>query len=246
MAQDNSNSQSTVDEILVDARALQDPRFRFRGVGQHSTSLLLALRHSDWPNKRPRLVALTDHKAEPLIEQHRMLFDDVTIRRQRPWQKSWWFLSLSPMTHDPVWISDILLDPAVLKIAIFYDFIPLRHPHQYLGGLDQRADYLTGFAWLGRYDLFAAISRHSGEDLTFRRGIDLSKVAVTGVAVRNALEPRPGDAEVLFGERRYIVVSGGGGRAQEPRMRNRSPCPLAPARAIAPGGFWKLLIAGSR
>ena len=133
-----------------------------------------------------------------------------------------------------------------MKIAIFYDFIPLRYPHQYLGGLDQRADYLTGFAWLGRYDLFAAISRHSGEDLTFRRGIDLSKVAVTGVAVRNALEPRSGDAEVSFGERHYIVVSGGGGRTQEPRMRHCRSRPLAPARVIALGGFWKLFVVGSR
>ena len=104
MTQNNIDWQSTVDEILVDARALQDPRYRLRGVGQHSTSLLLALRHSDWPTGRPRLVALIDHNAEPLTEQHHMLFDDVTIRRQRPWQKSWWFLSLSPMTHDPVWV----------------------------------------------------------------------------------------------------------------------------------------------
>ena len=222
-----------VDEILVDARALQHPAFRFRGVGQHSTSLLFAIRSYPWPRRRPRLVALTDHDAEPLFEQHALLFDEVTTVRQRPERRSRWFVSLSPLTHDPVWVSDLLLDPDIVKIAVFYDLIPLNHPERYLAGLDGRADYLTGFAWLGRYDLFAAISRHTGAELTRFRTIDPSRIFVTGVAVRGALEPRPDEADVPFADRRHIVVAGGGDARKNPecavaaharsRLRGRFP-----------------------
>ena len=233
MMHDGGASQGTVEEILVDARALQHPSYRFRGVGQHSSSLLFAMRQCDWPHRRPRLVALTDRDAEPLFEQHRMLFDEVTMVRHRLDRRSRWFLSLSPMTHDPVWLSPILLDPEVLKIAVFFDLIPLNHPDRYLGSLDGRADYLTCFAWLGRYDLFAAISRHSGTDLVHFRSVDPSKVFVTGVAVRGSLEARSGDLAIPFGERRHVVVAGGGDARKNPecavvaharsRLRGRVP-----------------------
>ena len=216
MTQDGVGKSDSVEEILVDARALQHPAFRFRGVGQHSTSLLFAMRSHFWPLGRPRLVALVDHAAEPLCDQHALLFDEVTTARQRPGRRSRWFLSLSPMTHDPVWVSPILLDPDIVKIAAFYDLIPLHQPERYLASLDSRTDYLTGFAWLGRYDHFAAISRHTGAELIRFRAVKLSRVFVTGVAVRGALEARTGESDIPFAERRHIVVAGGGDARKNP------------------------------
>ena len=216
MTQDDGRSPGVVEEIIVDARALQHPAFRFRGVGQHSTSLLSALRHSAWPHRRPRLVALTDHNAEPLFEQHLMLFDEITTLRYRPERRRRWFLALSPMTHDPAWISPILLDPDILKVAVFYDLIPFNHPQRYLAGLDARVDYLTRFAWLGRYDLFAAISRHTGAELVRLRAIDPSRIFVTGVAVRGALEAHSGEAALVLEERQHVLVAGGGDARKNP------------------------------
>src|ERR1700747_3708734 len=93
--------------IYVDARALQDPDYRFRGVGQHSASLIEALRRRHWEGRRPRLVAVTDAARNELQPVHHRLFDYVTplARPQPSALKSVenghaWFVNLSPMTHD--------------------------------------------------------------------------------------------------------------------------------------------------
>src|SRR5271165_1239134 len=125
--------------IYVDARALQDPDYRFRGVGQHSASLIEALRRRHWGMRRPRLTAVTDVARDELQTVHRRVFDTVTtLVRPEPLarggveDRSSWFLSLSPMTHDPVWAAAFLYDPSLYRVALFYDLIPLQFPERYL------------------------------------------------------------------------------------------------------------------
>ncbi|OYX83429.1 MAG: hypothetical protein B7Y75_05385, partial [Azorhizobium sp. 35-67-5] len=203
--------------IYVDARALQDPDYRFRGVGQHAASLLDALRRRRWSGKRPRLIAVTDVGRDPLHEQHRRIFDEVTSKvSPSPSAGKAWFLSLSPMTHDPVWGAAFLQDPFIYRVALFYDLIPLQFSERYLRDPNLRADYLVALAWLRQYDAFAAISHFSADGLIRQVNIKPRKVFVSGVAVRASLQPRAGEAPLPWSDRRWIVVSGGGDPRKNP------------------------------
>lgn len=205
------------DTVYVDARALQDPDYRFRGVGQHSASLLRALRYFNWPAKRPRIVAVIDPGMQPIAPVHGLLFDDV-VNLSRPERDcgAAWFISLSPMTHDPVKVSGFLLNASVFKICLFYDLIQLEFPERYLGVPALRADFIINLAWLRRYDIFASISEFSGDAVVKRMAIDPAKVFVSNVAVRPELLPRPGDEPVPFSVRKQIIVSGGGDPRKNP------------------------------
>jgi glycosyltransferase involved in cell wall biosynthesis len=204
--------------IYVDARALQDPDYRFRGVGQHSSALLRAMRKYPWPSRRPMLVALLDSGREPLQPMHRLLFDRVSgSPRLRDGDGDLrWFLSLSPMTHDPVWAEEYLGDDSLYRIALFYDLIPLEIPDRYLAAPTLRSEYVVALAWLRRYDRFAAISRFSADGLSDRMGVPASDVFVSGVAVRRSLEPATQSIALPFEARNCVVVAGGGDPRKNP------------------------------
>jgi glycosyltransferase involved in cell wall biosynthesis len=205
------------DTVYVDARALQDPDYRFRGVGQHSASLLRALRHFKWSAKRPRIIAVIDPGMEPIAPIHGLLFDDI-INLSRPERESGvcWFISLSPMTHDPVKVGGFLLSAEIFKICLFYDLIQLEFPERYLAVPALRADFLVSLAWLRRYDIFASISEFSGNALVRRMAINPAKIFVSNVAVRPELLPRLDDEAVPFSARKQIIVSGGGDPRKNP------------------------------
>lgn len=203
--------------IYVDARALQDDGYRFRGVGQHSVALLHALRGYAWPGQRPRLIAVIDAGMGPLAPAHELLFDQIaTLKRARPSRTRDWFLSLSPMTHDPMMMEGFLRDPSLYRICLFYDLIPLEYPERYLASAAARSAYLLSLAWLRCFDAFAAISAYSAQAVIERAGVDRAKVYVSNVAVRRQLEPRAGFTPVPFAERRDILVSGGGDARKNP------------------------------
>lgn len=209
--------------VYVDARALQDENFRFRGVGQHSASLLRALKRFDWKGQRPRLVAVIDPALEPLAEVHDLLFDEVASPRRAPvGSEPAWFVSLSPLTHDPVRLSGFLQDPSIYRICLFYDLIPLEFPERYLTAPAARADYLVALAWLRCFDAFASISQASADALVERIGIDRARVIVSNVAVRRELEPRSTDRVVPFAKRKQIIVAGGGDARKNPECALRA------------------------
>lgn len=210
--------KSVPNTIYIDARALQDPDYRFRGVGQHSSALLRALRQYDWEKRRPLLVAALDPSREDLHPTHRMLFDRVihAPRIASGEAPNPWFLSLSPMTHDPVWAAEFLLNDAVYRTALFYDLIPLEIPHRYLALPSLRSEYMVALAWLRCYDRFAAISQFTADVLVRRISIPPHKVFVSGVAVRRTLEPTLSSTPLRFDERDGIVVAGGGDPRKNP------------------------------
>ena len=208
--------------ILVDARSLQDPNYRFRGVGQHSASLLSAMRAHAWSGTRPKFIALTDPTAAPLDRAHLGLFDQVLTSPTRPRTGDAWYVSLSPMTHDPSWAANLLQDDEVFKVALFYDLIPLDIPERYLADAGVRTDYLSCLAWLRRYDVFAAISKFSGDGLAQQAGTAAEKIYVSGVAVRRSLEPPPGVVPLPRADRRHIVFAGGGDPRKNPESAIRA------------------------
>ncbi len=202
--------------IYVDVRALQDPDYRFRGVGQHSASLLAALRLFDWHDHHPQMIALADPAREPLFPEHQRFFDQVQINNWRVVGENNWFINLSPMTHDPLMASEILLDRFVFKITLFYDLIQLQFPNRYLHVTAWRATFLNAFSWLKHYDAFAAISQDSGNDLVKFRNIDPAKIFVSGVAVRRSLEPPDREIPLPRSLRKHILVAGGGDSRKNP------------------------------
>lgn len=208
--------------ILVDARSLQDSNYRFRGVGQHSASLLSAMRTHAWPGARPRFIALTDAAAEPLDRAHLGLFDQVVTSPSKPGLGDVWYVNLSPMTHDPSWAANLLQDDAVFKVALFYDLIPLDIPERYLVNAAVRTDYLSCLAWLRCYDVFPTISKFSGDGLARQVRTAAEKIYVSGVAVRRSLEPPPGVTPLPRGDRRHIVVAGGGDPRKNPECAIRA------------------------
>lgn len=164
------------------------------------------------------LIAVLDPSREALHLEHRLLFDRTTETPRASVDEGprRWFLSLSPMTHDPTWASEFLLDDSIYKSALFYDLIPLEFPERYLVAPTLRNDYVVALAWLRRYDRFAAISEFSGDRLVERMSIPRSKVFVSGVAVRRTLQPAANSNPMTFGERDCIVVAGGGDPRKNP------------------------------
>ncbi|ADL02588.1 glycosyltransferase [Brevundimonas subvibrioides] len=214
--------------LYVDARALQDDNYRFRGVGQHSAAILQAIRRFPWPEGRPRIVAVVDPFLAPLAPVHDLLFDEATnLKRARKADGPGWFISLSPMTHDPMKVSGFLLDPDLYRICLFYDLIPLDFPERYLMNPGARSDYLVALAWLRRFDAFASISEFSAQAVIARTGVDPARVFVSNVAVRSELLPRQGDSDIPHDRRRHIVVAGGGDPRKNPE------CALAAHAASA-------------
>lgn len=210
-------TMSTIPNIIyVDVRPLQDPDYRFRGVGQHSTSLLTALRQYNWQGNRPKMIALTTPSLEALYPEHSRFFDSIQTGNWRATDKNSWFITLSPMTHDPLTASTLLLDPDIFKIALFYDLIQLQFPNRYLHTASLRTTFLNAFSWLEHYDAFASISHDTGKDLIKYRNINPSYVFVSGVAVRRSLEPPDGEVPLSRSERKHILVAGGGDPRKNP------------------------------
>ena len=200
-------SQVGVDEILFDARSLQGDAEICRRVTDHDVALLRAFRHRDWSRARPRLVGLVDAAAEPLREHHRLFFDEVSPGRRRIGRRRRWFVSTSPTMRDPVWASPILLDDGILKVGMVHEQVSPDQLAEGLSNLGRWADYLTAFAWLGRYDLLIVGSAAVKGDLERHRAIDSSRIFVAGRAVRSEFRASSQAAVLPFKERRHIAAT---------------------------------------
>jgi glycosyltransferase involved in cell wall biosynthesis len=198
--------------LVVDARCLQDPAFAARGVGHHAAAVLAAgLARADIAG-RFQFVALTEPKLPPLEPKYRALFEQISTTAYLPnaGPGRAVFFSPSPMTHSPMPIARLLLQPDTLCAAVVLDFIPQDLPGQYLDNPTARLAYTTALAWLARYDLFLPISAFTDRRLREILGIDTGQSRVTGVAVRGSLLPPNGSAPTPWsGRRQEIVVAGG-------------------------------------
>ena len=176
-------------EIFVDARCLQDPRFRDRGIGHHAAVLLAGASRFMPSEGRARLVAGIDRALPPLGAEHRALFD-VERPLYTPLARGTIFLQPSPMTHSPGKIERIFTAPGVRTVAIVYDFIPLDHPDRYLADPTARREYLECLGALSDYQRFVSISEYSDRRLREVLGVSPLQCAVSGVAVRDSVISR--------------------------------------------------------
>lgn len=194
--------------VLFDARCLQDPGFRHRGIGQHAATLVAGARTA-LPGQRLHLAAITDPRFPPLLDEFADLFDEIRADPDpTPVAAPTWFVQLSPMTHAQSRFARMLAAPGVFKAAVFYDSIPAEMAQTYLTRAERRLDYLANTAWLGRHDHFAPISEHARIGLGRLLGRSPAPGAVSGVAVRAALTGT--EPPLSYHERRHVLVASGG------------------------------------
>jgi glycosyltransferase involved in cell wall biosynthesis len=198
--------------VTVDARALQDPAFRDRGIGHHGFTLVQHLKKKGLKNSSIDLVAVVDPMLPDLKYSHEVIFDDViSFRKSRPADLH---INLSPMTHVSMFGQSECVDRAVLKIAIFHDLIPLQLPHLYLTSAPTRLKYLTNLRWLPCYDLFACNSECTARELRTRLPMLTNRVFTTGIAIRESIGPAAAledkYREEAFPGIKLVLVAGGG------------------------------------
>ena len=199
--------------VVFDARCLQDPDYAPRGVGRHALGLL---KGRERLGSRLRLVGLIDPALPPLSEDARSEFDELCPNAYATGQHYGRdgglaaFVSLSPMTHDPLFCARLLTDRRLLRVAVVYDFIPHRYPDLYLSGAGDKLNYAMQLHWLASCDLFFPISGSASADLVALLSVQTSAVTVTGAALNSAFE-RVGQQKVA-GKPMILVVGGGDAR----------------------------------
>ena len=224
--------------IHVDARCLQDDDYRFRGVGQHAASVLASARSSLGRDVDVRLTALLDRSMQPMAPEHAALFDAAQYTGYVQPGVNHWFLSLSPMTHPPLFSARILARSESRSAAIVYDFIPHEEPERYLPTEAARIGYLNNLSWLKHHELYLPISNYSGTRIVELLGVDPDRVHTSGVAVRETVIST--SPEQRTGSERHVFFVGGG----DPR-KNADCVVIAHARSsMAQQQGLKLLIMG--
>jgi glycosyltransferase involved in cell wall biosynthesis len=221
---------------ILDLRCLQDPDYARRGVGRHALALV---------REAPaglRLEGIIDPDLPPLIEEARALLAAVhpnayaASRRGQPAC----FVSLSPMTHDPLFAARLLADDRITRVAVVYDFIPHREPDRYLPGPAQRLGYALCLRWLARCDLFAPISVSAADDLVQLLNVPRDAVVITGAPVdasfARAQQVRAGRPA------RHVLVVGGGDPRKNPEVVIRAH---ARCRLMQEGEGIPLVIVGN-
>ena len=223
--------------VMVDARCLQDPDYRDRGIGQHAESLL---RHRPQGGTTCPVIGVLDPALPPLLPRTAALFDRLQWTAYPEPNNAGLFLSLSPMTHDPLRVAPLLTQPGRQRAAIVYDFIPHDMPDVYLASAPDRLDYHSRLAWLGAYDVFLPISKTTSRQICeLLPNAGPERCFVTGVAVRASLLPQSGESAAPP-PRHLLAVAGA-----DPRKNVEAPI-LAHARSQAlQRGRVPLLVAGN-
>lgn len=182
--------------LLIDARPVDHPTARQRGIGRYVTGLLTGLVQAEIDH-----VALVGSRieAEVLTEAVAGIrcewWHPETLRRvlaQTPGVAPWYLATqamLHPLTLDPVprLITEAGLDVA----AVMYDVIPHRHPERYL--VDPAARRLAQIrAPLVRTcDALLAISDFAADTAAVTLGFDRDRIATIGAGVEDRFTPAP-------------------------------------------------------
>ena len=194
--------------IFIDARCLQDPALQFRGVGQHTASLLRGRKRSAAASQCC-VIGLITNDLPPVADAYRDLLDETSLCINAVIPPSGAiFFAPSPMTHSVDVALRFTSHSRVVSAALIHDFIPWDWPG-YLPTVSSRIDYLAKIAHLKSFDWFFPNSEYSASRLRQLVGIHAARVAVTGTAVRTSLKEhltaRPDANE-------YIMTVGGDDR----------------------------------
>lgn len=207
---------SPVLHLLVDARPVDHPTARGRGIGRYVTGLLGGLTEIEAPFTA--LVGSPDEAG--------LLGGVVDPERIKPWSPAvvrdnahdgTWYLATQLMLH-PVPLDPIprVVTAARLPVAaVMYDVIPYRHPARYL--VDPPALRLAQIrAPMARtVDALLAISDFAAETAAEELSFPRQRIRTIGAGVESRFSLGPGSSPPRFSDRRpstegrFVVTIGG-------------------------------------
>ena len=203
--------------LLVDARPVDHPTARQRGIGRYVTGLLAGLRDMGAP-----VIALhgTDAEAEVLADT----VPGLALRRWSPQavrehaSDGSWFLATQLMLHpiplDP--IPRCITDARLPVAAVMYDVIPYRYPEQYLTDPSARRQAELRAPLARTVDALLAISDFAAATAAEALAYPRERIATIGAGVESKFapasdDPRPRSRRVLpIAVREYVVTVAGG------------------------------------
>lgn len=176
--------------LLVDARPVEHPTARQRGIGRYVTGLIAGLGELNAPFTAlvdTDLQASTLAEAVPGVPLAR--WSPQVVRHQA--QPGTWYLATQLMLHpvpaDP--IPAVITQARLPVAAVMYDVIPHRYPERYL--VDPFARRLAEVrAPMARtLDALLAISRFAAETAADELDYPLDRIAVIGAGVEDRFAP---------------------------------------------------------
>jgi len=195
--------------VVVDARCLQDPAYRQRGVGLHSRFVLDAMRANP---DADALVLLTTAELPPLDADVAAIADRIitTPYALRDADVAL-FVELSPMTASIAPTMPFLAAQGCKSVSLVYDFIPSQFPRAYLKTPAALLTNRVRVEALRHYDLLLPISEATAADCRRIFG-EAVNIRVTGVG--DPLEKVT--PTVLEVQRPFMLVPIGGDPRKNP------------------------------
>ena len=202
--------------MLVDARPVDHPTARQRGIGRYVTGLLTGLRDIDAP-----MIALygTDAEAEMLADT----VPGLTLQRWSPQTvrdhavDGTWYLATQLMLHpiplDP--IPRCITDARLPVAAVMYDVVPYRYPEIYFTDPNARRQAELRAPLARTVDTLLAISDFAATTAADELAFPLERIATIGAGADRRFTPAADDprshlGRVLSGRvGRYVVTVSG-------------------------------------
>lgn len=203
--------------LLVDARPIDHPTARQRGIGRYVAGLLHGLHRAGVP-----LTALHGGGADaelaaaltPGLNLERW-HPDVVARHAQP---GTWYLATQLMLHpvplDP--IPSVITQARLPVAAVMYDVIPFRYPEVYLGDPNARRLAEVRAPLARTVDAVLAISEFAASTSVDQLGLDAGRTRVIGAGVDDRFRPPGADPwprlTRLLGPspRRFVLAVTGG------------------------------------
>lgn len=176
--------------LLVDARPVDHPTARQRGIGRYVTGLLRGLHQIDAP-----LVALygSDNEAAVLSEAipglHLVRWSPQAVR-ERLEPGTWYVatqLMLHPLPLDP--IPSVITQARLPVAAVMYDVIPYRFPHRYQVEANARRQAPLRAALARTVDTMLAISDFSATTAAQALDYPIERIRSIGAGVEEQFVP---------------------------------------------------------
>ena len=202
--------------LLVDARPVDHPTARQRGIGRYVTGLLTGLRDIDAP-----MIALygTDAEAEVLTDT----VPGLTLQRWSPQivrdhaVDGTWYLATQLMLH-PIPLDPIprCITAARLPVAaVMYDVVPYRYPEIYFTDPNARRQAELRAPLARTVDTMLAISDFAATTAADELAFPLERIATIGAGAERRFQPATDDPRTRLGRvlpghvRRYVVTVAG-------------------------------------
>lgn len=207
---------SSLSTLLVDARPVDHPTARRRGIGRYVTGLLTGLRDIDAP-----MIALygTDTEAEVLTDT----VPGIALQRWSPQvvrdhaADGTWYLATQLMLHpiplDP--IPQCITDARLPVAAVMYDVIPYRYPEIYLNDPNARRQADLRAPLARTVDTLLAISDFAATTAAEELAYPPERIATIGAGVERRFQPATDDPRSRLGRvlpghvGRYVVTVAG-------------------------------------